>query len=751
MNNRLLPINEYEAESIKFIGFTQPHGIFLAIKEPELTILQVSKNTVKFLGIPPEDLLNQPLNKFIDQEQITIFQDYLCQQDLQSCNPIEFIIKIGDRNIDFDGAIHRSQNSLILELEPNYFDKTQVFFKFYPLIKLAISRLKNADSLSSVCQILSKEVRKLTGFDRVMLYKFDEDRHGYVIGEEKRDDLESYLGLHYPESDIPLVARELFTSNYTRLIPDAHAEAIAIIPINNPLTNQPTDLTNSMLRIPAPCHIQYLHNMGVGASLTISLIKDQKLWGLIACHHQSAKYLPYEIRSACEILGQMASLQLANKEDSADSQYKIYLASIHAKLVEYMSTDKNFISGLVTHEVNILNLVNAQGAVVCFDNEYISIGKTPNQKDIEKLVAWINESLQEPIFYTTNLSKFYPQAEKLANVASGLMVISISRTQKNYIIWFRPEVLQTVDWAGNPYESLEIIKDESIQPSPRKSFAIWREIVELKSLPWELCEVNAALELRNSIIGVILPKVDELEILNRDLERSNNELDAFAYIASHDLKEPLRGIHNYSNFLIEDYGETLNEDGQSKLRTLIRLTQRMEDLIDSLLHFSRLGRIDLSMQQTDLNKILANILDLLSPRIEQENIEIRVPQPLPIVYCDRVQISEVFNNLVANAIKYNDKQQKWIEIGYLEHTQPLQFYVKDNGIGIKDKHFTTIFRIFKRLHGANKYGGGTGAGLTIVQKIIDKHNGRIWVESVYGEDTTFYFTLERDEVSQRRE
>ncbi|MFM6156395.1 MAG: cyanobacterial phytochrome A, partial [Sphaerospermopsis kisseleviana] len=174
-----------------------------------------------------------------------------------------------------------------------------------------------------------------------------------------------------------------------------------------------------------------------------------------------------------------------------------------------MSTDKNFISGLVTHEVNILNLVNAQGAVVCFDNEYISIGKTPNQKDIEKLVAWINESLQEPIFYTTNLSKFYPQAEKLANVASGLMVISISRTQKNYIIWFRPEVLQTVDWAGNPYESLEIIKDESIQPSPRKSFAIWREIVELKSLPWELCEVNAALELRNSIIGVILPKVDE--------------------------------------------------------------------------------------------------------------------------------------------------------------------------------------------------------------------------------------------------
>jgi light-regulated signal transduction histidine kinase (bacteriophytochrome) len=746
MNNNFSSNCTYDQEPIKFIGFTQPHGVLLTIKEPELTILQISNNTLKFLGFAPEDLLNQPLSKLIDKEQIDTLKDYLYQQDLQSSNPIEFPIKMGNKNVVFDGVIHRNNDVLILELEPTILDKSQTFFKFYPLIKLAIYKLKCADNLPDLCQILAKEVRKITGFDRVMLYKFDDDGNGYVIAEEKIDNLESYQGLHYPASDIPPVARELFTSNSTRLIPNASAELIEIIPRNNPITNQPTDLTNSMLRSASPCHIQYLHNMGVCASLTISLIKDQKLWGLIACHHQSPKYLAYEIRSACEILGQMASLELANKEDNEDNEYKIYLASIQAKLVEYMSIDKDFISGLINKKINILNLVNAQGAVICFDGEYITVGNTPKQKDIQNLVAWISENRKEPIFYTNNLYQFYPDAEKLQNLASGLMVISISKTQKNYILWFRPEVLQTIDWAGNPYQSLAGIEDKGIQLSPRKSFELWKEIVYLKSLPWKSCEVSAALELRNSIIGVILRKVDELKILNRELERSNNELDAFAYIASHDLKEPLRGIHNYSNFLIEDYGETIDEDGQSKLRTLIRLTQRMEDLIDSLLHFARLGRIDLSMEQTDLNKVLDNSLDLLSPRIEQENIEICIPKPLPKLYCDRVQISEVFINLVTNGIKYNDKDRKWVEISYIEGTNPLQLYVKDNGIGIKSKHFDTIFRIFKRLHGHNKYGGGTGAGLTIVQKIVEKHGGKIWLESIYGEGTTFYFTLQGDEL-----
>lgn len=232
----------------------------------------------------------------------------------------------------------------------------------------------------------------------------------------------------------------------------------------------------------------------------------------------------------------------------------------------------------------------------------------------------------------------------------------------------------------------------------------------------------------------------ELSEANAELRQSNRDLDDFAYIASHDLKEPLRGIHNYSMFLLEDYGDKLDADGKAKLETLMRLTRRMEVLIDSLLQFSRLGRVDLAIDDVDLNEILAEVLDNLDINLKEEKVEVAVPRPLPTVRCDRVRVGEIFHNLIVNGVKYNDKPRKRIEVGYLDDDPPV-FYVRDNGIGIPEKHHDAIFRIFKRLHARDKFGGGTGAGLTIVKKIVERHNGRIWVESEPGEGTTFHFTL----------
>jgi PAS domain S-box-containing protein len=234
----------------------------------------------------------------------------------------------------------------------------------------------------------------------------------------------------------------------------------------------------------------------------------------------------------------------------------------------------------------------------------------------------------------------------------------------------------------------------------------------------------------------------ELKAKNAELARSNQELDDFAYIASHDLKEPLRGIHNYSQFLLDDYGTRLAEDGKDKLVTLTRLAQRMETLIDSLLQFSRVGRVELASREADLNELVRSALESLQITLREERVDVRVPRPLPAVTCDRVRVAEVFHNLIANAVKYNDKPQKWVEVGVREAAAgPPVLYVRDNGIGIPPKHHQAVFRIFKRLHGRDKYGGGTGAGLTIVKKIVERHGGRIWVESAVGEGTTFCFTL----------
>ncbi|MDB9375028.1 sensor histidine kinase [Nodularia sphaerocarpa] len=730
-------------EPIHIPGLIQPHGVLFVLKEPDLTILQVSDNTLNLLGLPPEELLNKILSNFLELDQINLLRNSLNQDDSLIVNPIELTIKLDNKPIYFDAILHRSDGNLILELEPTTLEKTNGFFQFYHLVKVAMTKLQSASSLAEISEIIVKKVKKITGFDRVMLYRFDEDWHGTVIAEEKPEYLAPYLGLHYPASDIPTQARKLYIQNWLRLIPNLDYQPAAILPTNNPVTEKPLDLSRSVLRSVSPLHVEYMHNMGVSASMSISIIKNGNLWGLIACHHQSPKYIPYEIRHACEFLGQIASLEMAAKEDSEDVEYKMQVKSCHSKLVEYMSLEDNFIDGLINNQPNLLNLVNAEGAAVCYHGDYFTVGKTPKKKDIEDLVVWMHQNHQEEVFYTDSLSQVYPQAEKLRDVASGLMAISISKSQKNYVLWFRPEVVQTVDWGGNPNKPVEVKQNGSIHLSPRKSFELWQETVLLKSLPWKSYQVNAALELRSAIIGMVLRKADELAQLNIELERSNNELDAFAYIASHDLKEPLRGIHNYSNFLIEDYGEIINEEGKNKLKTLIRLTQRMEDLIDSLLHFSRLGRVDLSMQETDLNSIVNRSLDLLSARVDDMKVDIQIPRPLPTVYCDRIQLGEVFNNLIANAIKYNDKAEKCIEIGYIDEPPlPMTFYVRDNGIGIRDKHFDAIFRIFKRLHGPSKYGGGTGAGLTIAKKIVERHGGKIWVDSTYGEGSTFYFTLQ---------
>ncbi len=236
---------------------------------------------------------------------------------------------------------------------------------------------------------------------------------------------------------------------------------------------------------------------------------------------------------------------------------------------------------------------------------------------------------------------------------------------------------------------------------------------------------------------------------NHALKASNQELDDFAYIVSHDLKEPLRGIHNYSSIILEDHRDGLPNDVRTRCETLLRLSQHMETLLDSLLYYSRDGRSELAMKPTDLGSVVQNILESLDVSLKECGTLVKISQDFPTLLCDRVRVGEIFRNLITNAIKYNDKSEKWIEIGYredqsdvLEVLSPLVFYVRDNGIGIRKKHLDSVFRMFKRLNGRDKFGGGTGAGLTLTKKMVERHGGRIWVESTFGEGTTFYFTLQ---------
>jgi two-component system, chemotaxis family, sensor kinase Cph1 len=227
-----------------------------------------------------------------------------------------------------------------------------------------------------------------------------------------------------------------------------------------------------------------------------------------------------------------------------------------------------------------------------------------------------------------------------------------------------------------------------------------------------------------------------------DLERSNSDLEDFARVIAHDLKTPLRGIADYSGYLLLDYADRLDEEGRDKLHTLLRLTQRMHDLLDGLMEYARVGRAALRLAETDLNTVLGEVLDSLRSRLQTERVQVALETPLPRVRADPMLIEQVFSNLIINGLKYNTRSEKRIQIGCRRAEDDGEIiYIRDNGIGIEQKHRDSIFQMFRRLHGRDDFGGGTGSGLSIVRKIIERHGGHIWVESTVGEGSTFCFTL----------
>jgi two-component system, chemotaxis family, sensor kinase Cph1 len=718
-----------DREPIHTPSAIQSHGVLLTFDEVSLAILQISQNSEAFLGKKPKALLGKSLAILIQPEQLQAIRDCL-SNGFENVNPLRLSLAVSGQQQAFEGIVHRANNVVVLELERSIEQQAVSFFDFYKFVKSPIDHLRSTTNLVELSEQAAITIRNITDFDRVMLYRFNKDGSGHVIAEDKIEDAESFLGLHYPATDIPKQAKELYRLNLLRIIPDILYEPVALEPALQPTTGESLDMSLSVLRSVSPLHTEYLINMGVGASMSISILRDRQLWGLIACHHFSPKRLSYETRTICEFLGQAISFEIASKADAEDLDYKIKLQTVHSKFINTIATCQTLDEGLKQSPNDLMNLVGATGVIFCENHRLASFGETPPEKVIAGLLEWIDQQMDEEAIYNTNtLVTDYPKFVAYKDIASGLLALRISRVQPTYLLWFRPEVTQTVNWGGNPHKLTATDADNNLRITPRKSF-----------------------ELRSRIIGIVLQRADELALLNTELERSNMELDSFAYVASHDLREPLRGIHNYSTFLMEDYGDKLGEEGASKLATLMRLTQRMEDLINSLLHYSRFGRTELTFQAVDLGKVIEGVLDVIAIS-QPAPTEFRIPRPLPIVQCDRPQVIELFTNLISNAIKYNDREQKWVEIGYilpeeinpdlpkyLDRSQTV-FFVRDNGIGIRAKHLDTIFKIFKRLHPAASYNGGTGAGLTITKKIVERHGGSIFVESIFGDGSTFYFTL----------
>lgn len=354
------------------------------------------------------------------------------------------------------------------------------------------------------------------------------------------------------------------------------------------------------------------------------------------------------------------------------------------------------------------------------------------------LGEWLRNNGEDEVFCTDSLPQIYPDAISFKNVASGLLAIPISG--KNYILWFRPEMIQTVNWGGNPHQAFSVDESEgNVRLCPRKSFDLWKEIVQLTSLPWQNIEIKGALELRKSIINIILRQADELAQLAEDLQRSNAELRKFAYVASHDLQEPLNQVANYVQLLQMRYEAELDADAKEFIGYVVEGVILMQTLIDDVLVYSNVDTLGITFQVTAVETALNRTLKNLRQRIVETGAII-THDPLPAVMADETQLIQLFLNLIGNAIKFRSSQSPRIHISAKRLEDEWLFSVQDNGIGLDPQFSDRIFTIFQRLHTRDKY-PGTGIGLAICKKIIECHRGRIWVESQLGRGATFYFTI----------
>lgn len=753
-----------DSEPVQTPGCIQAHGALLVLRLSDLHILQASENTQLHLGEEPGSLLGRSVVHVVGAGRAARLQEMLARGALDRGAAFAFTLPARDTMPALDVCLHTSGGVAVLEFEATGRAEQTANDDFFMLVKAAVGRLQAPGSVTAFCQQVTEEVRAITGLDRVMVYRFHADHHGEVIAESKREALDPWLGLHYPAADIPQPAREIFKRIWIRPLPEAAGPLAELLPLANPDTGLALDMTHCALRGASIMYSEYLANMGVAASLTMPILRDGELWGLIACHHDTATHFQYEVRAACELLAQVASLTLKSAEQAEQLAYRLKLEHVHQLLVLRSAREGDLLA-LTSQQPSLLDAINAGGAALFHLNRWWCVGNVPDLPQLEQLAAWLYEqpelaSPTRPVFSTDALASVCPAAVGLEDVASGVLATVFSRQRRGLLAWFRPQTMHTVKWAGNPRDKPQVVGPHGMRLTPRVSFETFIESVRGHSLPWSETEVDAALRLRLLVLELVITQGERLADLNDDLTRSNEELDAFAYVASHDLKEPLRGIHRYAHHLLASARAENRDAGEERqrLESLMRLTVRMDSLLDSLLHFSLVGRVELEFEAADLNTVVSDAIEmtgaLRSNNGSDSPCSIHIPRPLPVVQCDPVRVCEIYSNLLVNAMKYKRQAVALIELGYIGADEAAErpnapkstagqdiLYVRDQGIGIDPRHHEQVFRLFKRMHGRDDYGGGVGAGLTIVEKLVQRHGGGVWVHSELGAGTTFYFTL----------
>lgn len=494
----------------------QPHGMMLIADLDGLRVMQVAGEVEQRLGVAGWQ--DQPLDGLIG-DALGARVAALLQPGAAGGFMGQLQASTGER---LDVSAHLSGPCVIVELETASAEALPAAF-LLDRLAAAAAGFERATSLTALCDRAAIEFRWLTGFDRVMVYRFLEDDAGRVLAEDRRDDLHGFLNHHFPASDIPRQARALYLRNLTRVIPDAAYVPMDLRPARPGLP--PLDMSDSSLRSVSPVHLRYLANMGVSASASVSIVKDGVLWGLIACHNETPRRLSYDIRAACRSLAGSMARQIKAKEEAEGYRQRIRLRGFEDDIVVLLSREGSLDEALSNHLNEIGRMMGGDGIAVLRARELVMSGICPGEADIRQLAEWLLTRTLEPIFSTDQLSELYPLAAHFQPSGSGLLAVTVSADEPWMLLWFRVEKVETVNWAGNPHKSVSLNPQETLMETltPRASFDAWRETVRGHASRWTLPEVDAATRLRATLLDVQQNR--RVRELNRQLTKILQDKD----------------------------------------------------------------------------------------------------------------------------------------------------------------------------------------------------------------------------------
>ena len=782
-----IDLTNCDREPIHIPGAIQPYGVLLAFDVETLAVLQASESSLVHLGLPAHNMIGRTLAESMGHtasEQV--------RRLLASGRDVAFgellVDSSGAPQPNFDATLHRAGAVAVLELEPASPGERLQPDQIGAAMRSTVRRLEVAESLTGVAQAVASEMRDVTGFDRVWVYRFHPDWHGEIIGESKRDDIESWLGMHYPASDIPAQARALFLRNWVRVIPDLKFTPSPLVPRDNPHDGQPLDLSGSLLRSVSPIHVQYLQNMGVTASLVISLIHRGTLWGLISGHHYSGpKRVSYSVRSLCEFLAQALSLQIGTSDRLEQREYELHVRMTQSQLLERLADDVPMEESLATNGALLLRAVGADGAAIVRHGETTIIGATPPSDEIAAIATWFRGRTDDALV-TEQLSAVLSAAGRMSREASGLVAMPLSRDRRDLLFWFRTEQRQTVRWAGDPRKPVTVAADGSLRLHPRGSFELWEEEARGTTAPWRSIEVEAARDIRRALLDVFIRKAEAVERLNEELLAANEhlaetavELEAqadellrqrairedllerergsraeaekankakadFLAVMSHELRTPLNAIGGYAQLMSLGVRGSITGEQEADLRRIQVNQRHLLCLINSILNFTRLeaGQVQFRTAAVSLAGLLHGLDALVGPQLRAKSLTLTVgPVDAGLqVLVDEEKFRQIMLNLLTNALKFTENGGR-VDIDSRRNGSDACVVVRDTGRGIAAENLVAVFEPFVQVdrHVTPESEQGVGLGLAISRELARGMNGDLTVESELGVGSSFTVTV----------